>query len=66
VISLGHRDGGQEELLDELVQAHLDTIEMSLELHDDPSWMSHVAYLQGLVRHAKRTTAARMRHADRW
>jgi hypothetical protein len=58
VISLDHRDGGQDELLDELVQAHLDTIEMLLPLEDDPSCARHVAYLQGLIRHAKRVTAA--------
>jgi hypothetical protein len=33
-------------LLDELVEAHLDTIEMALEFERDEDWASHVAYLQ--------------------
>jgi hypothetical protein len=45
------------DLVDELVQAHLDTIEMGP--HCPPrEWQAHVRYLQRLVRYAKRITAA--------
>jgi hypothetical protein len=59
--SLDLRDADQsnEALIDELVQAHLDTIEMVEEWLGDPSWDSHSEYLKGLVRYAKRLTAAR-------
>jgi hypothetical protein len=50
----GERD--REALVDELVQAHLDTIELVLAIDGAP-FAAHVAYLQGLVRYAKRTTA---------
>jgi hypothetical protein len=39
-------------LVEELAEAHLDTIEMALELDTD-EWASHVRYLQVLRRHAK-------------
>ncbi len=53
-------DGGRyEPLVDELVQAHLDTIEMLDVWHDDPDWQSHALYLKSLVRHAKRFMAVR-------
>lgn len=45
------------DLVDELVQAHLDTIEMGA--YCPPlEWQDHLRYLQGLVRYAKRVTAA--------
>jgi hypothetical protein len=40
------------ELVDELIQSHLDTIEMALGDPSDRDWLSHVAYLQDLVRYA--------------
>jgi hypothetical protein len=44
------------ELIDELVQAHLDTIEMGA--HCPPlEWQDHLQYLKRLVRYAKRFTA---------
>jgi hypothetical protein len=42
---------GLIELVEELVDAHLDTIEMALELKVE-GWGSHVEYLQALRRHA--------------
>jgi hypothetical protein len=59
VTTLGFRDGDQslDALLDELVEAHIDTIEMLVDYEHDPSWSSHAQYLRGLVRHAKRLTA---------
>ena len=44
-------------LVDELVQAHLDTIEMGADC-PPLEWQDHLRYLQRLVRHAKRFTAA--------
>jgi hypothetical protein len=61
VTSLGFRGDDQSltALLDELVEAHMDTIEMLVVYQDDPSWSSHALYLQGLVRQAKRLAALR-------
>jgi hypothetical protein len=62
VISLRLRDDNLDldALIDELVEAHMDTIEMLGDWLDDPSWHSHSVYLQGLVRHTKRVTARRV------
>jgi hypothetical protein len=38
------------ELIEALIESHLDTIEMAITDPDD--WRSHVAYLQDLVRAA--------------
>jgi HPt (histidine-containing phosphotransfer) domain-containing protein len=43
-------DNGLQELVDELVEAHMDTIEMLVTARLDDDWGSHVRYLQGLVR----------------
>jgi hypothetical protein len=41
-------------ILDEMTEAHLDTIEMVREArNDDDAWETHVAYLQALVRYAR-------------
>jgi hypothetical protein len=48
------------DLVDELVQAHLDTIEMGAH-HPPLEWQAHVRYLQQLVRYTKRFTAADLR-----
>ena len=46
-----------EDLVDELVQSHLDTIEIGV--YCSPlEWQEHLRYLQRLVRYAKRFTAA--------
>jgi hypothetical protein len=51
-------------LVDELVQAHLDTIEMGV--YCPPlEWEEHLRYLQRLVRYAKRYTAADLSLEDR-
>jgi hypothetical protein len=58
-------DPDRDALLDELVQAHLDTIELTLGVADDRSWIAHVGYLQDLVRHAKRASAVDEAVSDR-
>jgi hypothetical protein len=45
------------DLVDELVQAHLDTLEMG-PYCPPLEWQNHLRYLQRLVRYAKRLTAA--------
>jgi hypothetical protein len=45
-------------LLEELVQAHLDTIELLLEREPSVDDHSHLDYLRALVRAAKARTAA--------
>jgi hypothetical protein len=47
-----------ERLIDELVEAHLDTIELLLDGDPDVDDRSHVDYLRALVREAKTRTAA--------
>ena len=42
-------------LVEELVDAHVDTIEMCLER--DRAWDSHVLYLQALVRESQKRLA---------
>jgi len=44
------------ELLDELLEATLDTLELAAEV-DDPRWDAHVAYLQALQRTGQGTLA---------
>jgi hypothetical protein len=51
-------ESGRHQLVDELVEAHLDTIELVLDRPDDLAWSPHVRYLQALVRQAKQMTAA--------
>jgi hypothetical protein len=52
-----------DDLVDELVQAHLDTIEMGA--YCPPlEWQDHLRYLQRLVRYAKRFTAAQPSSQD--
>ena len=38
------------ELLDELLDAHVDTIRMACELDTDPAWAAHLDYLRDLQR----------------
>ena len=40
------------ELVQELVDTQLDTLEMALELEPDEEWASHCEYLRRLVREA--------------
>jgi hypothetical protein len=47
-------------LLDELVQAHLDTIELMLDRPLDADESAHVDYLRALVRQVKAATACEM------
>jgi hypothetical protein len=49
---------GCRQLFDELVEAHLDTIEVLLGGPEEAAWRPHVQYLQALVRQARRMTAA--------
>jgi hypothetical protein len=47
------------ELVEELLDAHLDTIEMMSKRHSiSESELSHVRYLRALYRHGRATTAA--------
>jgi hypothetical protein len=50
-------DDDMRELLRELVDAHLDTIEMFLGRGDPAARAAHLDYVQGLVRYSKRFTA---------
>jgi hypothetical protein len=45
-----HHDDGPEliDLMQELLDAHLDTIEMAADLPADADWASHADYLQRL------------------
>lgn len=38
------------DLVDELLEAHLDTVELALEPRSDFEWSSHVEYLRALHR----------------
>ena len=51
--SLRHPDEGYAELLSELVDAHVDTIELVVRRDDAPMWAAHLQYLQRLVRESK-------------
>ena len=53
-----------DDLVDELVQAHLDTIEIGGGVASARDWGEHVLYLQQLVRFAKRATASQADDAD--
>jgi hypothetical protein len=46
-------DAGFEELLSELVDAHVDTIELLLGRDDATTDAVHLEYLQALVRYSK-------------
>jgi hypothetical protein len=52
-------------LLDELVQAHLDSIELLLEVERHLDDLGHVDYLRSLVRAAKEHAASLDPPADR-
>jgi hypothetical protein len=56
------RDGSFEDLLSELVDAHLDTIESIVGGGDTTTRAAHLGYLQGLVRYSNREMADR--HAE--
>jgi hypothetical protein len=58
--SLPDRDDCFEKLLSELVDAHVDTIELFVGGDDVTTRTAHVQYLQGLVRYAKRLMANRL------
>ena len=55
--SLPDHDEGFEELLTELVDAHVDTIEVFVRRDDATTDAAHVEYLQALVRYSKRLMA---------
>jgi hypothetical protein len=55
--SLPDHDEGFEELLRELVDAHVDTIELFVGRDDATTDAAHVEYLQALVRYSKRLMA---------
>jgi hypothetical protein len=38
------------ELVDELLDAHVDTLQLAQQLVDDPKWSAHSAYLRDLQR----------------
>jgi hypothetical protein len=48
---------GLRELLGELIDAHIDTIEMLVGRGDRAARAAHLDYVQGLVRYSKRFTA---------
>lgn len=50
-------------LVDELVDAHMDTIQMTLASEPDPDWHQHALYLQRLVREAHKVLAAPLTNA---
>ena len=45
------------ELLQELVDAHVDTVEIALAARPEEDWRSHVEYLQRLIRCARESFA---------
>jgi hypothetical protein len=47
------------QLVDELLEAHMDTIELVVATRADEDWTSHVHYLQGLIRLAHTELAER-------
>jgi hypothetical protein len=53
------RDESFEGLLGELIDAHLDTIELIVCGGDTTTRAAHLGYLQGLVRYSTRLMAAR-------
>jgi len=44
-------------LVYELLDAHLDTVELALELGDDPAWSAHLEYLRALNRQGREAVA---------
>jgi hypothetical protein len=56
-----NNDDGLEELLSELVDAHVDTIELAVGPGSATTLAAHLQYLQGLVRYSKRLIAHRAR-----
>ena len=55
--SVQDHDAGFEELLSELVDAHVDTIELVVGRDDATTDAVHLEYLQALVRYSKRLMA---------
>jgi hypothetical protein len=55
--SVRDHDPGFEELLSELVDAHVDTIELLVGRDDATTDVVHLEYLQALVRYSKRLMA---------
>jgi hypothetical protein len=55
--SVRDHDAGFEELLSELVDAHVDTIELLVGGDDATTDPVHLEYLQALVRYSKRLMA---------
>jgi hypothetical protein len=55
--SVRDHDAGFEELVSELVDAHLDTIELLVDRDDAATDDAHLEYLQALVRYSKRLMA---------
>jgi hypothetical protein len=53
------RDEVFEALLSELVDAHVDTVELLVGRDGATTYAAHLQYLQGLVRHSKRLMAHR-------
>jgi uncharacterized protein YciI len=45
-------------LTDELLEAHLDTLELAQELESRPDWEAHLEYLRGLQRRGRELLAA--------
>lgn len=45
------------ELIDELLNAHCDTVCLAEQCSDDPEWAAHADYLRGLQRIGQRTLA---------
>jgi hypothetical protein len=55
--SVRDHDAGFEELMSELVDAHVDTIELLVGGDDATTDAAHLEYLQALVRYSKRLMA---------
>jgi hypothetical protein len=45
------------DLVDELLDAHGDTVRLASEAPDDPRWQAHIGYLRDLQRLGKETMA---------
>lgn len=44
-------------LVYELLDAHVDTVELALKLEDDPAWSAHLEYLRALNRQGREAVA---------